>query len=141
MHSPLDQWPSLMSEVVAHGAQAGEAFPVAEAGLEVELIRQVLVVEARGVDGLLDVEAALGRGEKDVGDGGDDAGAAGGAEDVAELAVFENDGRGHGARSGRLPGAMALAGPWMRPYMLGTPCFGGEVVHLVVEEEAERAGR
>src|ERR1700685_2327736 len=25
--------------------------------------------------------------------------------------------------SGRLPGAIALAGPWMRPNMLGTPIF------------------
>ena len=24
---------------------------------------------------------------------------------------------------GRLPGAMALAGPWMRPKALGTPCL------------------
>ena len=44
------------------------------------------------------------------------------------------------ADSGRLPGAMALFGPWMRPYILGVPCFGGEVVHLVVEQEAEAGG-
>jgi len=46
-------------EVVAEGAQPCEGFR-GEAGLEVELVGQVLVVEARGVDGLLYVEAALG---------------------------------------------------------------------------------
>jgi len=37
-----------------------------------------------------------------------------GSEDEAELAVLKDDG-GVMELSGRLPGAMALAGPWMRP--------------------------
>jgi hypothetical protein len=77
-------------EVVAAGAEGGDGFR-GKAGFEVELVGQVLVVEARGVDGLLDVEAAFRGGEEDAGDGGDDAGVI--------------------ALKGRLPGAMALAGP------------------------------
>jgi hypothetical protein len=67
---------------VAAGLEGGDSF-LWEAGLNEELVRLVLVVEAWGVDRLLDIEAALSRGEEDVGDGSNDACAAGGAEDVA----------------------------------------------------------
>ena len=89
---------------------------------EVEAIGQVLVVEARGVGGLLDVEAIVDDGDDVVGYGGDDRGAAGRAED--EVRVCRRAGTsgpwvvtmvGVMAESGRLPGAMALAEPWMRP--------------------------
>ena len=85
-----------MLERVAHGAQAGDRLR-RKAWLEVELVGQVLMVEARRVHGLLDVQAALGRGEKDVGHGGDDARAAGRAQHEAQLAVFKHDGGRHGA--------------------------------------------
>ena len=55
---------------------------------EVEAVGKVLVVEARGVGGLLDVEAVVDGADDVVGDGGDDGGAAGGSHDVGELAVF-----------------------------------------------------
>jgi hypothetical protein len=99
----------------------------------------VLVVEARGVDGLLDVEAALGRREKDVGNGGDDARAAGRAEHIAQLAVFEHDGGSHGAERA-LAGSDGVGRPLDEAEHVGNAHFGGEVVHLVVEQEAERAG-
>ena len=40
------------------------------------------------------------------------------------------------ALSIRLPGAMAFASPCTRPNMFGVPGLRGEVVHLVVQEEA-----
>ena len=52
---------------------------------EVEAVGQVLVVEAGGVGGLLDVEAVVEDADDVVGDGGDDGGAAGGAEDIGKL--------------------------------------------------------
>ena len=128
----------LDAERVAHACAGRRAFP-AEAGLEVELVGQVLVVEARRVDGLLDVEAAFGGGEKDIGDGGDDARAAGRAEDVAQLAVFQHDGRGHGAERA-LAGGDGVGRALDEAEHVGRAHFGGEVVHLVVEQEAERAG-
>src|SRR5260370_41600191 len=44
---------------------------------EVDAVGQVLVVEARGVGGLLDIEAIVDGADDVVGDGGDDGGAAG----------------------------------------------------------------
>ena len=44
------------------------------------------------------------------------------------------------AESGRLPGAMALFGALDEAELVGHAGRGGEVVHLVVEQEAERAG-
>ena len=95
---------------------------------EVEAVGQVLVVEARGVGGLLDVEAVVDGADDVVGDGGDDGGAAGGAHDVGELGCRVCTSGwlvvrmvGVMAESGRLPGAMELAELWMRPNMLGTP--------------------
>ena len=43
--------------------------------------------------------------------------------------------------SGRLPGWIALASPCIRPNMFGVAGLGGEVVHLVVEQEAEPGHR
>ena len=42
--------------------------------------------------------------------------------------------------SGRLPGAIAFFSPCTRPNMFGAAGPRGEVVHLVVEEEAGVAG-
>ncbi len=42
--------------------------------------------------------------------------------------------------SGRLPGAMALASPCTRPNWLGDVRLEGEVVHLVIHQEAGVAG-
>src|SRR5260370_6911215 len=49
---------------------------------EVDAVGQVLVVEARGIGGLLDVEAVVDGADDVVGDGGDDGGSAGGTHDV-----------------------------------------------------------
>ena len=45
------------------------------------------------------------------------------------------------ADSGRLFAPIAFAGPWISPYILGTPCFDREVVHLIVHQEAQPFGR
>jgi hypothetical protein len=63
------------AHVVTHCAQGVDRLG-SETGFEIKLVGQVLVVEAWCIDGLLDVEAALGRREKDVGYGGDDAASA-----------------------------------------------------------------
>ena len=83
-------------ERVAHG-EKGVLGGLREAGFQREFIGHVLVVEPGRVHCLLDVELAFGRGEKDVGDGGDDAGASGRAEDKAQTAIFKHDGGRHGA--------------------------------------------
>ena len=79
--------------VVAHGFELVDDV-VGELLFEVEAVGQVLVVEARGVGGLLDVEAVVDGADDVVGDGGDDGGAAGGAQDVGEFAVVVPAGRG-----------------------------------------------
>ncbi len=43
--------------------------------------------------------------------------------------------------SGRLPGAMAFASPCTRPNMFALAGLGGEVVHLVVQQESETRDR
>ena len=53
------------------------------------------MVEAGGVGGLLDVETVVEGADEVVGYGGDDGGAAGGAEDHDEFAVAGDDGGCH----------------------------------------------
>ena len=53
-------------ELVAEGVKASNGLG-AEARLQVELVGKVLVVEARSIDGLLNVEAAFGHRKKDIG--------------------------------------------------------------------------
>ena len=43
--------------------------------------------------------------------------------------------------SGRLPGWMALASPWIRPNIFSVTGLGGEIVHFVVEQKAEARER
>ena len=110
---------------VAHGCEL-VGYVCGEFLFEVDAVGQVLVVEAGGVGGLLDVEAVVDGADDVVGDGGDDGGAAGGAHDVGEMpCLYQWPGVvrmvGVMAESGRLPGAMELAELWMRPNMLGTP--------------------
>jgi hypothetical protein len=82
------------AERIAERAQACGGFG-RKPRLKVEGVGKVLMVEARGVDGLLDIEAALGCGQENVAYRGDDACSAGRAQNVAQLAVFEHDGGGH----------------------------------------------
>ena len=94
--------------------------------LDVDVVGKVLMVEAGGVGGLLDVETVVDGADDVVGYGGDDGGTAGRSHHEGELAgsvpvcgvVMMV---GVMAESGRLPGSMAFAELWMRPYMLGTP--------------------
>ena len=109
---------------------------------EVDAVGQVLVVEARGVGGLLDVEAVVDGADDVVGDGGDDGGAAGGAHDEGELAGFVpvcwggDDGWSHGGERA-LAGGDGVGGALDEAVHVGDADLGGEVVHLVVHEEAE----
>ncbi len=45
------------------------------------------------------------------------------------------------AESGRLPGAIEFAGPWIRPIHVGHAHLGGEVVHLIIHKEAKALHR
>ncbi len=81
-------------DVVAECAQFSKGL-WAKTRFEIELIWQELVVEPRGIDSLLDVEAAFRSRQENVGHSCDDASAAGRAEDKAELAALENDRGGH----------------------------------------------
>ena len=127
-------------ELVAEGTQAFDG-GVGEAGLHDEDVGQILMVEARSVDGLLDIQALFGGAEEDIRHGGDDARRRRASPARSAPCRPSSTMVGVMAESGRLPGAMALAGPWMSPYMLGTPCFDGEVVHLVVQQKAEAGSR
>src|SRR5580658_9759843 len=82
------------AKVVTHGAERVSCL-LAESRLEVELVGQVLMVEARSVNRLLDVQAAFGGRQKDVDDGRDNASPARRAENVTKLAVFKHNGRRH----------------------------------------------
>ena len=65
---------------VAHGGEGFGGWD-GEFLFEVDAVGEVLVVEARGVGGLLDVEAVVDGADDVVGYGGDDGRAAGGAHD------------------------------------------------------------
>ena len=62
----------LDAERIAHLAEGSKGVG-SEARFQEELVGLVLVVEPRRVHGLLNIKTALGSGEEDVGDGGDDA--------------------------------------------------------------------
>src|ERR1700686_919165 len=53
------------------------------------LIGHPLMMKPGRIDGFLDVEREIDDADEDVGDGGDDGGAAGRAENQGELAVFD----------------------------------------------------
>src|SRR6202453_3611544 len=59
---------------IAHGFEL-VGYVGGELLFEVEAVGQILVMEARGVGGLLDVEAVVDDTDEVVGDGGDDGGA------------------------------------------------------------------
>ena len=115
---------------------------VGEGAFEIEAVGEVLVVEARGVGGLLDVEAVVEGADEVVGHRGDDGRATGGAEDEADAAAMEegaageDDGGGHGGERS-LAGGDGVGGTLDEAVHVGDALLGGEVVHLVVHEEAE----
>jgi hypothetical protein len=113
-----------------------------EALLELQDVGKVLVMEAWGVGCGLHVEAVVDDADEVVGDRGDDGRAAGlpstrrslpGSQGIGipmwvwggVLILWQTGGSltmvGVMELSGRLPGAMALAGPWIKPKPLGTP--------------------
>src|SRR5208282_1430799 len=72
-----------------------------EAVFDENLIGEPLMMKPGRVDGFLDIEGEIHDADEDVGDSGDDGGAAGRSENEEELAVFESilsqdNGRGHG---------------------------------------------
>ncbi len=109
---------------------------------EVDAVGQVLVMKARCVGSLLDVEAVVYRADDVVRDGGDDGRAAGGSHDVGELPVFvpvagcRDDGRRHRGEW-TLAGTDGVGGALDEAVDVGDADLGGEVVHLIVHEEAE----
>ena len=103
---------------------------------EVEAVGQVLVVEAWCVGCLLDVEVVVDGADDVVGDGGDDGGTTGGAENEGEFAMVGEDGGGHGGEW-TLAGADGVGGALDEAVGVGDANFAGEVIHLVIEEEAQ----
>ena len=108
--------------------------------LDLEDVREILVVEARSVRRLLHIEAVVQDGDDVVGDRSNDGGAAGRAEDEQHSAALQHDGGRHvGERA--LAGGDGVGRALDEAVHVGRAGLGGEVVHLVVEQEAERAGR
>src|SRR5580704_3864445 len=78
---------------VTHGHERMQGLS-RKARLNINDVRQVLLVKPRGVHRLLDIQAAIGRAQKDIGNCRDDTGSARRADYEANLVVLEhNDGR------------------------------------------------
>ena len=96
------------------------------------------MMKARRVHGLLDIEIEVRDVDEDVGNGRDDRRAAGRPEHQPQLAVLENDGRCHRRQRPLVRGDGILL-TLNQPEHVRRARLGGEVVHLVVHEKAERA--
>ncbi len=116
----------------AHGIRA-------ESFLDPQFVRQPLVMHARGDRGFGDVHAVVDDVEQDLQHGGDDAAAAGAAGDQQQLAIPEDEGRCHRTERA-LAGADRVGVAADQPISVRYPRFGGEVVHLVVEQDAGTGG-
>ena len=77
--------------------------------LQLDLIGQPLIMEARRIHRLLNVQSVIHHAHQHIGDGSDDRGAALSAENQEELAAFEHDGRRHGGQR-PLAGANCICG-------------------------------
>src|ERR1700686_1302074 len=110
-----------------------------EAVFDENLIGHPLMMKPWCVDGFLNVEREIDDADEDVGDGGDDGGASGRAQDEEELAVFKNNGRSHrGERT--FARADSIGGTLNQAVGVGDAGLGGEVIHLIVEEKAKAFG-
>src|SRR5208282_1041541 len=110
-----------------------------EAVFDENLIGKPLMMKPWCVDGLLNIEGEIDDANQDVGDGGDDGGPTGGAENEEELAILEDDGWRHG-RERAFAGVDRVGRSLDESVGVGNALFGGEVVHFVVEQEAQSVG-
>ncbi len=108
-------------------------------GVEVDLVGLPLVMEAGGGDGLLQRLVELHDVQQDLEGGGDDARSAGRTEGEHGAAVLEDDGGGH-ARQRAFAGADEVGAALLQAEEVGLAGDGEEVVHLVVEDDAEGLG-
>src|SRR5208282_51451 len=99
-------------------------------------IGEPLMMKPGRVDGFLNVKREIDNADEDVGNGSYDGGAAGRAENEEELAVFEHDGRRHGGERA-LARADGVGGALNESVGVRDALLGGEVVHLVVEQETQ----
>ena len=107
--------------------------------LDEDLVGQPLVMDARRVDRLLHVHAVVDDVEDRLDRDRDDARAAWAADHHEQLAVLRDDGRAHrGQRPLARRDGILLA--LHQAEHVRRARLGGEVVHLVVEEEAGVAG-
>src|ERR1700692_2864878 len=81
-----------------------------EAVFDENLIGHPLMMKARRVDGLLNVESKVDDADENVGYGGDDRRSAGRSEHEEELAIFKNNRWSHG-RKRALDGDNGVRGP------------------------------
>ena len=107
--------------------------------LQHDLVRQPLLVKARRVHRLLDVQSVIDHAHQHVGDGGDDGRSAGRAKHEEQLAVLQHDGRRH-RRQRTLVRAHRVRRPLNQSVHVGHALLDGEVVHLVVHQEAQALG-
>ena len=93
-------------------------------------------MKARSIHCALDIQAAIGCAEKNVGNGGDDARSARRADDKANFVVLEhNDGRHAG--QGALPGSNRIRRALDQPKHIRRTDLRGKVVHLIIEQEPQ----
>ena len=104
------------------------------------LVRQPLMVEAGCIHRFLNIQTEIDHSHQHVGDGRDNGRAAGRTQHQKQFAVFEDDGGRH-RRQRALAGANRVRRPLDEAISVRHALLGGEVVHFVVEQEAEAFDR
>src|ERR1700690_777001 len=97
------------------------------------------MMEPGRVDGLLNIEGEIDDADQNVSNRCDDPGAAGRAENEEKLAVSGDDGGRHGGEWA-LAGADGVGRTLNESVDIGNTLLGGEVVHFIVEQEAQTLG-
>ena len=102
-------------------------------------IGKVLVMETRSVYRALDIQTTLRNAEKNIGNRGDDAGPARRTDHETNFMVLQHDDGRHGGE-GTLSGSNCICRALNQPVHVGLSDLRGEVIHLIVEQEAQALG-
>src|ERR1700722_15844912 len=106
-----------------------------KARLHIHHIRQVLLVKARSIHRLLDIQTTIRRAQKDVGNRGDNARSARGTDHEANLVILQhNDGRHAGQRT--LLRSNRICRTLHQPKHIRRAHLGGKVVHLIIQQDS-----
>ena len=107
--------------------------------LQLDLVGHPLIMEARRIHRLLNVQSVIHYAHQHIGNGSNDGGPAFCAEHQEELAVFQHDGGRHG-RQRPLAGTDGIRRPLDQSKHVGHAWLRGEIVHFIVKQEAQAFG-